>query len=87
MASRIDKSSASETLLGNFDLGECFCDVKCTYGHKVRLFNIGRCHYVACDNCRTYIFVGANLMSSWRYENEDIWQKNFESKEGYRFIE
>jgi len=81
------KDTTSEKMRGNFYLGECFCDVRCRYGHKVRLFNIGRCHYVACDSCRTYIFVGANLMSSWRHESEDIWRKNFESKKGYGFIE
>jgi hypothetical protein len=26
-------------------------------------------------------------MSSWRRENEDIWQKNFESEKGYRLLE
>ena len=82
-----DSRRGPERFRGNFDLGECFCDVKCRRGHKIRLFNIGRCHYVACDTCRTYIFVGGNLMSSWRYENEDIWRKNFESKKGYKFIE
>jgi len=71
----------------NFLLGECFCDVKCRYGHPTRLFNIGRGHYVACDKCRTYIFVGANLMSCWRQENKDIWQANCDSVEGYEFIE
>ncbi len=82
-----DKDSASEKMRGNFYLGEFFADVRCLFGHEVRLFNIGRCHYVACDTCRTYIFVGANLMSNWRRENEGIWRKNFESKKGYKFIE
>lgn len=82
-----DKDSTSEKMRGNFYLGEFFGDVRCLFGHEVRLFNIGRCHYVACDSCRTYIFVGANLMSSWRQENEDIWRKNSEGKKGYRFIE
>jgi len=86
MVLRKDKDLSSRAL-GNFDLGICFCDVKCRYGHEVRLFNIGRGHYVACDCCRTYIFVGANLMSGWRRENKDIWQKNFDSVKGYQFIE
>jgi len=87
MASRTDKSSTSDRFLGNFDLGECFCDVKCRQGHKTRLFNLGRGHYVACDACRTYIFVGANLTSSWRQENKDIWQKNYDRIYGYQFRE
>ena len=72
---------------GNFDLGECFCDVKCIHGHLIRLFNMGRGHFAACDNCRSYTFLGENLMSSWRSENKDIWQKNYDSVKGYRFIE
>lgn len=81
-----DQGSASGKVLGNFDLGECFCDVKCRHGHETRLFNISRGHYVACDTCRTYIFVGSNLTSYWRQENKDIWQKNFDSVKGYKFI-
>ncbi len=42
---------------------------------------------VACDKCRTYIFVGANLMSCWRQESKDIWQANYDSLKGYEFIE
>lgn len=33
-------------IIGNFIIGKCFCDVKCIYGHKTRIFNIGRGHYV-----------------------------------------
>jgi len=76
-----------QNLLGNFCLGECFVDIKCIHGHATRLFNIGRCHYVACDKCRTYIFVGSNLMSGWRQENKDVWQQNADSIEGYKEVE
>ena len=71
---------------GNFELGECFCDVRCRYGHETRLFNIGRGHFVACDGCRTFLCVGSNLMSSWRSEDKKIWQKNGDSVNGYEFV-
>ncbi len=87
MAPRIHKDKASDKSLGNFILGEFFGDIKCRHGHETRLFNIGRGHYVACDKCRTYIFVGANLMSCWRQESKDIWQANYDSMKGYKFIE
>jgi len=77
---------AAKKIWGNFDLGTFFGDVKCVHGHETRLFNIGRGHYVACDKCRSYIFVGSNLMSCWRQENEDIWQKNFDSIKGYKEV-
>ena len=80
-------NGASQERLGNFVLGDFFGDIKCRHGHETRLFNIGRGHYVACDKCRTYIFVGSNLMSSWRQENEDIWQANYDSVKGYKLIE
>jgi hypothetical protein len=76
----------SMATVGNFTMGDCFADVTCRFGHKTRLFNIGRGHYIACDECKSYIFVGSNLMSSWRRENEDIWQKNYDSVKGYKFI-
>ena len=71
---------------GNFDMGTFFGDVTCIHGHKTRLFNIGRGHYVACDKCRSYVSVGANLMSGWRQENRDIWQGNYDSIEGYKEV-
>ncbi|HBG27630.1 MAG: hypothetical protein A2Y10_15670 [Planctomycetes bacterium GWF2_41_51] len=70
----------------NFDLGECFCDIKCIHGHPIRLFNLSRGHYVTCDTCRSYTFVGENLMSGWRNENKDIWQRNFDSVRGYGLL-
>ena len=76
----------SMAAVGNFAIGEFFADVKCRFGHETRLFNLGRGHYVACDECRSYIFVGSNLMSCWRQENKDVWQKNHDSVMGYRFI-
>ncbi|MBN2269966.1 MAG: hypothetical protein JXN61_05085 [Sedimentisphaerales bacterium] len=76
----------SMTTVGNFEIGDCFADVKCRFGHRVRLFNIGRGHYIACDECKSYIFVGSNLMSCWRRENRDIWQENYDSVKGYKFI-
>ena len=79
--------SASERRLGNFVVGEFFGDVKCRHGHEVRLFNIGRGHFVACDRCRTYMHVGSNLMSSWRQEDQDIWRANNDSVEGYERLE
>ena len=71
----------------NFVFGDFFGDVKCRFGHKVRMFNIGRGHFIACDKCKTYIFVGSNLIGSWREENKDIWRKNSDSVKDYKFIE
>jgi hypothetical protein len=73
--------------VGNFILGESFCEVKCRHGHAVRLFNIGREHFVACDKCRTYMHVGSNLMSNWRQEDDTIWRVNSDSVEGYELLE
>lgn len=82
-----DRNSTSKKMSGNFYFGEFFADVRCIFGHEVRLFNIGRGHFFACDKCRTYILVGSNLMSSWREETEGIWRKNSDSVNGYKFIE
>ena len=71
---------------GNFDMGECFCEVRCRHGHEVRLFNIGRNHFVACDTCRTFVHVGTNLMSCWRSEDERTWRRNRDSIRGYREV-
>jgi len=87
MTIRNTKSNKPKSRAGNFNLGECFADITCVHGHATRLFNIGRGHYVACDTCRSFVFVGANLMSSWRQENRDVWEDNYGSVKGYRFYE
>lgn len=79
--------NTSDQIESNFDLGESICDVRCIHGHETRLFNIGRSHFVACDQCRTFIYVGSNLMSNWRRKNKEAWQKNRESVDGYEFWE
>jgi hypothetical protein len=75
------------TIIGNFDMGECFAEVTCIHGHPTRLFNIGRDHYVACDTCKTVIAVGRNLTSSWKWENEAIWQRNSDKVQDYMLLE
>jgi hypothetical protein len=74
-----------DEILGNFDMGQCFCDVKCVHGHPVRMFNIGRGHYAACDSCKSYVFLGENLKSDWRQENKHIWDLNIIRVSKYRF--
>jgi len=83
----MDKRQPPGVQIGNFDMGECFCEVTCRLGHDTRLFNIGRAHFVACDRCRTCIWVGSNLMSGWRQENEAVWEQNSRSVRGYRMVE
>ena len=87
MTPKTPKRKTSRNHLDNFVFGDFFADVKCRYGHELRMFNIGRGHFIACDKCRTYIFVGSNLLSCWRRENEKIWRANSDSVEGYKFIE
>ena len=81
------EANASGEVRGNFVLGDVFGVVRCRYGHEIRVFNTRRAHFAACDRCRTYIWLGANMMSCWREESEDIWQRNSGSVEGYEFIQ
>lgn len=81
------EASATSEVRGNFVLGDVFGVVSCRYGHEMRIFNIRRAHFAACDRCRTYIWLGTNMMSCWREENKDIWQRNSDSVGGYEFIE
>jgi len=71
---------------GNFEIREWALDVICKHGHEVRIFNIGRGHWVACDKCKTCMFLGSNLISVWRQETETLWRKNAASVENYAVI-
>ena len=77
---------SSADIRGNFNMGTWFGEVRCVHGHPVRLFNIGRSHFVACDTCRSFIHVGSNLMSNWRQENDAVWEENRRSIDGYEEV-
>ena len=49
----------------------------CPYcGQNSGLLNVGRDHWVICDRHKTKWLYGSNLFSIWRYEDEEIWQRN-----------
>jgi hypothetical protein len=48
--------------------------------------NIERDHFAYCDAHRTRWFVGANLFSGWRHENEATWDRNRQHIEHYRDV-
>jgi len=66
----------SGALVGNFEMGQCSCEVKCRLSHEILAFNIGRVHFVACDTCKTYVCAGSNLTSDWRQKNSATWRRN-----------
>ena len=49
--------------------------------------NVGRSHWIVCDPHRTKWWVGENLFSSWRDEDEETWRKNKVMLAGYREVE
>jgi len=49
--------------------------------------NICQGHWMVCDKCRIKWFIGANLFSSWRYQNKDIWIANEKKLIKYREID
>ena len=54
------------------------------HGHKNYYLNIGRTHWMVCDECKIKWLIGENLFSSWREENETIWKKNAERIRNYK---
>ncbi len=46
--------------------------------------NLGREHWFVCHTHRMRWCWGSNLVSSWRFENESDWKKNWERIGGYQ---
>jgi hypothetical protein len=44
-------------------------------------------HAFVCHGCKTFWVIGANLFSSWKYENEEIWEENLRMIEDYEEVE
>ena len=55
--------------------------------HDNFCLNIGRAHWMVCDECRIKWFIGENLFSSWRRQNQMIWNENSERLKEYETVE
>jgi len=55
--------------------------------HDNYYLNIGRGHWMVCDKCKIKWFIGANLFSSWRGQNRNIWEANAERIKNYDEID
>ena len=67
--------------LEEYHFGACYC------GNTGDCFNVGRSHWYCCDKCKTVWYVGSNLFSGWREENQEIWDKNVKEHAQYEEID
>lgn len=68
-----------------FKIGDFAFDIECSCKKGQLLYlNIRRNHYAFCDNCKEKLYVGSNLLSSWRFETKKEWKKNFEKIKDYK---
>lgn len=58
-----------------------------TCGGDDGCLNVGRSHWFVCRRHKVRWFVGANLFSSWRHEEEWDWEENARVLEGYEEVE
>lgn len=49
--------------------------------------NVGRGHWFVCRRHKVRWFVGANLFSNWRHEEDWEWEENEKELEGYEEVE
>lgn len=49
--------------------------------------NLGRDHWAICSEHRTRWCFGSNLLSSWRNETEEDWQRNKDKLADYQKVE
>ena len=49
--------------------------------------NVHRVHWMACDEHRVKWWIGSNLFSGWRHEDEGKWEANRAALRDYREIE
>jgi hypothetical protein len=62
----------------------CWCP-ECGGSHGY--LNIGHEHWYHCHIHRTKWRAGSNLFSSWRYEDETIWQRNADHLADFREVD
>lgn len=57
-----------------------------TCGQNDGYRNLGRSHWFYCQRHRLRWCAGENLFSSWRGENDEIWNKNWALLEGFKEV-
>jgi hypothetical protein len=63
----------------------CECELNDERRFPSKYLNYGRTHIGYCEKCNKKWIIGSNLFSSWRYENQDIWNKNLEFLERFLY--
>jgi hypothetical protein len=56
-------------------------------GQYSNCLNVNRSHWMMCDEHRVRWWIGSNLFSSWRHEDEVTWAKNILVLEEYSEVE
>lgn len=76
-----------ETTVRNFKLKTFWGDIECIHGHEVYIMNLKKDLMGVCETCKTCIHLGRGLASTWKFENEETWQKNWEKIKDYELVE
>lgn len=56
-------------------------------GQNNGFLNVGRDHWVFCDQHQTKWRYGSNIFSGWRREDEETWQRNRFKLSGYMTVD
>jgi hypothetical protein len=46
----------------------------------------GKTHIMCCDTCKICWCIGHNLFSGWRYEDPEVWDRNYEEIKDFEYI-
>jgi hypothetical protein len=49
--------------------------------------NVGKTHFICCEEHKMRDCIGENLFSSWKDETEEVWDRNRRLLEGYTDVE
>jgi len=54
---------------------------------RTTYLNVGRNQFITCDEHKVGDYIGGNMLSSWREENEEIWERNRKLLNTYTKVE
>ena len=65
----------------NEDHDNYYCNV------KFKGDTVGKNQVMYCQECKICWLIGRNLFSSWRYETEEDWERNYEMIKDFEYID
>jgi len=87
----MDKQKREKLIFDDYDnyFGHCKFEDHDNFYRNVRApgdTRPGKTHIMCCDTCKICWCIGHNLFSGWRFEDPEVWDRNYDIIKNYKYL-